>query len=134
MTFVIINTIYESLIRHYANQNAGTAFTTKTERVRSQGSLGNVLYNVLSRASEVALYRSRDTSLAPSFKVIEPNVIPLLTLFPLYLLCRPSCELTKPDRDPCSRTISSSLYRAERKHIRVVIILDLIAFITLNWH
>lgn len=93
-----------------------------------------MLYNVLSRVSEVALYRSRDTGLEPSFKVIEPNVITLLTLFPLYLLCRPSGELTKPDRDLCSRTISSSLYRAERKHIRVVISLDLIAFITLNWH
>lgn len=82
--FAIIYTIHESLIRHNANQNAGTAFTTKTERVRSQGSLGNVLYNVLSRASEVAMYRSRDTSLTPSFTVIEPNVIPLVTLFPLY--------------------------------------------------
>lgn len=80
------------------------------------------------------MYRSRDTSLEPSFKVIETNVISLLTLLPLYLLCRPSGELTEPDRDPCSRTISSSLYRAERKHIRVVIIFDLIEFITLNWY
>lgn len=114
MAIAIIYTIHKSLIRHNANQKAGTAVTTKTERVRSQGSLGNVLYNVLSRASEVAMYRSRDTSLTSSFTVIEPNVIPLVTLFPLFLLCCPSGKLTEPDKDPCSRTISRSLYCVER--------------------
>lgn len=86
----------------------------EAERLRRHGSPGNVVYNVLSRTSEVALCRSRDHSLAPSFKLIEPNVIPLLTLFPLCLLSSPSGELTKPDMNPCIRTISNSLYYVER--------------------
>lgn len=41
-------------------------------------------FTTCSRALPIALCRSRDISLAPSFKLIDPNVLLLFTFFPLY--------------------------------------------------